>query len=63
MERRTFTTAPDVARMAGLSDATLRVYLERGLISGAWRTPGGHWRLPVTALDELTMPCQQLSQA
>lgn len=41
-----FYKAGYAAKRLGVSTQTLRRYCESGRISGAKKTPGGHWRIP-----------------
>jgi len=43
----------EVGQALRLSGTTIRAWLERDPPPGARRTPGGHWRVPESALDEL----------
>ena len=41
------------AEALGLSTTTVRTLLLDGQIRDAWRTPGGHWRIPREAVETL----------
>jgi excisionase family DNA binding protein len=49
-------SAAEFARRVGVNQATVVRWIERGYVLGAYRTPGGHWRIPeseaVCVIDE-----------
>jgi excisionase family DNA binding protein len=42
-----------VARRMSVSDQTVRNWIAEGKIAGAIRTPGGHWRVPLSEVRRL----------
>ena len=40
----------DVARILGVNARTVKRWAEAGKLPGAFRTPGGHWRIPSKAV-------------
>lgn len=40
-------TSQEAAEILGVSSQTIRRWCEQGLFKGAYRTHGGHWRIPV----------------
>jgi excisionase family DNA binding protein len=53
-----FITVSAAAKKSGMSVKTLRRALCADLISGAMRTPGGHWRIPADSFDAWLTPKQ-----
>lgn len=43
----------EVGRALRVAPATVKRWCEQGLVEGAFRTPGGHWRIPRAALDAI----------
>jgi 8-oxo-dGTP diphosphatase len=50
MNRR-FATTPEAARALGIPVTTLQGWAKEGVVKPAWRTPGGHYRWDVDALE------------
>ncbi|MBL4952043.1 helix-turn-helix domain-containing protein [Neobacillus sp. YIM B02564] len=48
-EGKSFYTTSEAAEKLGLSDQTIRRMCERGSIPKAYKTDGGHWRIPQEA--------------
>jgi excisionase family DNA binding protein len=46
----------EVARLLGVNARTIKRWAESGKLPGAFRTPGGHWRVPVSAVEAVTRP-------
>lgn len=46
-----YVTPTVVARKTGVDPRTIRRALEDGRIVGAFKTPGGHWRVPTRTVD------------
>jgi predicted site-specific integrase-resolvase len=54
-EPRAVGTA-EVALFCGVTEASARNWARSGQLAGAWRTPGGRWRVPRESLVALTRP-------
>lgn len=39
-------TSTEVAEILGVTDQTIRRWVEKGKYPGAYKTRGGHWRIP-----------------
>jgi predicted site-specific integrase-resolvase len=46
------------ARDAGVSPATVARWAAEGKVAGAFRTAGGHWRVPADAVRRLLRPVE-----
>jgi len=52
-EESPFYTATEVEVLFGHNRRTVGAWLNKGLVPGAIKHPGGHWRIPESALIEL----------
>ncbi|MCC6874260.1 MAG: helix-turn-helix domain-containing protein [Sandaracinaceae bacterium] len=55
-------TTGEVAELLGVSANTAKNWLEGGFFPGAFRTPGGHWRFPMEAVQEAKVRIETLRQ-
>jgi excisionase family DNA binding protein len=56
-------TAPKVAKMLGVSSSnTVKNWIEGGHFPGAFRTMGGHWRVPVRDVHEAKRRMEELRE-
>jgi excisionase family DNA binding protein len=58
-------TLKNLALQLGKSERTVRRWCDRGLIPGAYRTKGGHWRIPKEAIrryDEIAKSAESFSR-
>lgn len=55
-EKKNYYTTTEVAEKLGLSDQTIRRMCDKGKFKGAYKTEGGHWRIPdhafITSSDQ-----------
>ena len=52
----TVISAAEFARRVGVNQATVVRWIGKGYVRGAYRTPGGHWRIPESEAAWLTTP-------
>lgn len=45
-----YITSPEAAKMKGVSEATIRIWCNRGYLKGAYKS-GKTWIIPTTSLD------------
>lgn len=48
-----YMTPPEYGALFEVDGRTVRRWCEAGRIPGVIRTPGGHWRIPTSAVDLL----------
>ena len=46
----------EVARLLGVNARTIKRWAESGKLPGAFRTPGGHWRVPAATVAVIAAP-------
>jgi predicted site-specific integrase-resolvase len=52
-------TSPEVGRRFRVDPKTVARWLAAGKFPGAFKTPGGHWRVPSGDVDALLPPGQR----